>query len=149
MISIVTTRSVPVTRFVLRMREIASTSCLYDETIYGNFTKKILDISLQLSGFDVIIYFSDNGFDKDKAYFIQLLILMGKFHTHKMKWSGSEPNFSHFINDFKLYCYLFYFLSIIFCYCPLALFHYINAVHLFLFFFYIWMFLVVLFWCMA
>ncbi len=118
----VTTRSVPVTRFVLRMREIASTSCLYDETIYGNFTKKILDISLQLSGFDVI-YFSDQGFDKDKAYVIQLLILM---------W-----NFSHFINDFKLYCYLFYFLSIIFCYCPLALFHYINVVHLFLFFFYI------------
>ncbi len=87
----------------------ASTSCLYDETIYGNFIKKILDISLQLSGFDVIIYFSDHGFDKDKAYFIQLLILMGKFHTHKMKWSGSKPNFSHFINDFKLYCYLFYF----------------------------------------
>ncbi len=37
------------------MREIASTSCLYDETIYGNFIKKILDISSQLSGFDVII----------------------------------------------------------------------------------------------
>ncbi len=85
------------------MRDIASTSCLYDETIYGNFIKKILDISLQLSGFDVIMYFSDHGFDKDKAYFIQLLILMGKFHTHKMKCSGSEPNFSHFINDFKLY----------------------------------------------
>ncbi len=133
----VTTRSLPETRFVLRMREIASTSCLYDETIYGNFIKKTLDISLQLSRFDVIIYFSDHGFDKDKAYFIQLLILMGKFHTHKMKWSGSEPNFSHFINDFKLYCYLFYFLSIMFCYCPLALFHYINVVHLFLFFFYI------------
>ncbi len=42
------------------------------------FIKKMLDISLQLSGFDVIIYFSDHGFDKDKAYFIQLLILMGK-----------------------------------------------------------------------
>lgn len=136
----------------------------------------MLDISLQLSGFDVIIYFGDHGFDKDKAYFIQLLILMGKFHIHKMKWSGSKPNFSHFINDFKLYCkvlcnctskkairthkyckqvcycmkwrpkkkvffiYLFIFLSIIFCYCPLALFHYINVVHLFCFFFYIWCF---------
>ncbi len=72
-LTLVTTRSVPETRFVRRMREIASTSCLYDETIYGNFIKKILDFSLQLSGFDVIIYFSDHGFDKDKAYFIQLL----------------------------------------------------------------------------
>ncbi len=100
----VTTRPVPETRFVLRMRKIASTSCLYDKTIYGNFIKKILDISLQLSGFDVIIYFSDHGFDKDKAYFIQLLILTGKFHTHKMKWSGSERNFFFTFECFPLYC---------------------------------------------
>ncbi len=64
----------------------------------------MLNISLQLSGFDVIIYFVDHGFDKDKAYFIQLLILMGEFHIHNMKWSGSKSNFSHFINDFKLHC---------------------------------------------
>ncbi len=59
--------------------------------------------AMQLSGFDVIMYFGDHGFDKDKAYFIQLLILMGKFHIHKMKCSGSKPNFYHFRNDFKLY----------------------------------------------
>ncbi len=39
------------------------------------FIKTILDISLQLSGFDVIIYFGDHGFDKDKAYFIQFIII--------------------------------------------------------------------------
>ncbi len=50
----------------------------------------MLDISLQLSGLDVIIYFGDHGFDKDKAYIIQLLILMGMFHIHKKKWSGSK-----------------------------------------------------------
>ncbi len=44
------------------------------------FIKKMLDISLQLSGFNVIIYFADHGFDKYRAYFIQLLILIGKFH---------------------------------------------------------------------
>ncbi len=38
------------------------------------FIKKLLDISLQLSGFDVVIYFGNHGFDKDKAYFTQLLI---------------------------------------------------------------------------
>ncbi len=68
------------------------------------FIKKMLDISLQLSGFNVIIYFGDHGFDKVKSYLIQLLILIRKFHIHKLKWSGSKPNFSHFINDFKLYC---------------------------------------------
>ncbi len=68
------------------------------------FIKKLLDISLQLSGFDVVIYFGNHGFDKDKAYFTQLLILMGNFHIHKMKWFGSKLNFSHFINYFKLYC---------------------------------------------
>ncbi len=62
----------------------------------------MLDSSLQLSGFDVIMYFGDHGFDKDKAYFIHLL--MGKFHIHKMKWSGSKRNFSHFISNFNLYC---------------------------------------------
>ncbi len=38
------------------------------------FIKTFLDISLQLSGLDVIIYFGDHAFDKDIAYFIQLLI---------------------------------------------------------------------------
>ncbi len=68
------------------------------------FIKEMLDISLQLSGFYVIIYFGDHGFDKVKAYLIQLLILMGKFHIHKMKWSGSKPNFSHFINENSKLC---------------------------------------------
>ncbi len=68
------------------------------------FIKKMFEFFWQLSGFDVMIYFVDHGFDKDKAYLIQLVILMGKFHIHKMKWSGSNPNFSHFINNFKLYC---------------------------------------------
>ncbi len=72
----------------------------------------MLDIYLQLRGFDVIIYFGDHGFDKDKAYLIQLLILMGNFHIHIFFW------------------------SIICCYSPLALFHYDynNVVHIFQFF---------------
>ncbi len=53
---------------------------------------------------NVIIYFGDHGYDKNKAYFIQLLILMGKFYIHKIKWLGFKPNFSNFIKDFKLYC---------------------------------------------
>ncbi len=68
------------------------------------FIKEMLDISLQLSGFYVIIYFGHHGFDKVKAYLIQLLILMGKFHIHKIKWSGSKPNFSNFINENSKLC---------------------------------------------
>ncbi len=59
------------------------------------FIKTFFDISLQLSGLDVIIYFGDHAFDKDIAYFIQLLILMGMFHIHKMKWSGSKTKCSN------------------------------------------------------
>lgn len=66
--------------------------------------KKIFNITLQLRGFDIMIHFNDHGIEKDKAYIIQLLILMGKFHIHKMKWSDSNPNFSYFKNYFKLYC---------------------------------------------
>ncbi len=34
-----------------------------------------------------MIYVDDYGIEKDKAYIIQLLVIMGKFHIHKMKWS--------------------------------------------------------------
>ncbi len=34
--------------------------------------------------------------DLIKMFFWQLLILMGKFHIHKMKWIGSKPNFSFY-----------------------------------------------------
>ncbi len=30
-------------------------------------------------------YVDDYGIEKDKAYIIQLLVVMGKFHIHKMK----------------------------------------------------------------
>ncbi len=81
--------------------------CIHTNIIWIDvelFIRKMLEIYLQLSGFNVIIYFGDHGYDKNKAYFIQLLILMGKFYIHKIKWLGFKPNFSNFIKDFKLYC---------------------------------------------
>ncbi len=53
---------------------------------------------------DKMIYVDDYGIEKDKAYIIQLLVIMGKFHIHKMKWSGGKPNVFYFINEFKQYC---------------------------------------------
>ncbi len=32
--------------------------------------------------------YDDYGIEKDKAYIFQLLVVIGKFHLHKMKWSG-------------------------------------------------------------
>ncbi len=51
-----------------------------------------------------MIYVDDYGIEKDKAYIIKLLVVMGKFHIHKMKWSGGKPNSFYFINKFKQYC---------------------------------------------
>ncbi len=51
-----------------------------------------------------MIYVDDYGIEKDKAYIIQLLVIMGKFHILKMKWSGGKPFFVYFINEFKQYC---------------------------------------------
>ncbi len=45
-----------------------------------------------------MIYVNDYGIEKDKAYIIQLLVIMGKFHIHKMKWSGGKPIFFFFTN---------------------------------------------------
>ncbi len=42
------------------------------------------------------------------TYIIQLLVIMGKCHIHKMKWSGGKPNFFYFINEFKQYCITVY-----------------------------------------
>ncbi len=55
-----------------------------------------------------MIYVDDYGIEKDKAYIIQLLVVMGKFHIHKMKWSGGKPNSFYFINKFKQYCNTIY-----------------------------------------
>ncbi len=51
-----------------------------------------------------MIYVDDYGIEKDKAYIIKLLVIMGKFHKHKMKWSDGKPNYFYFINEFKQYC---------------------------------------------
>ncbi len=54
-----------------------------------------------------MIYVDDYGIEKDKVYIIQLLVIMGKFHIHKMKWSVKfkvSQKKMYFINEFKQYC---------------------------------------------
>ncbi len=43
-----------------------------------------------------MIYADDYGIEKDNAYIIQLLVIISKFHIHKIKWSGGKPNCFYF-----------------------------------------------------
>lgn len=46
------------------------------------------------------LYFE--GKEKDLV-FVQLLLFLGKFYTHKKKWSESKPSFVHFLNELEQY----------------------------------------------
>ncbi len=70
--------------------------CIYTKIFWvdvENFITRKLNTAVKLGGSDIMIYVDDYGIEKDKVYIIQLLVVMGKFHIHKMKWSGGKPNF--------------------------------------------------------
>lgn len=50
---------------------------------------------------DIISKFSHS--DKAISFILNLMILIGKFHIHKCKYSRSLPNFNVFMNEFKIY----------------------------------------------
>ncbi len=62
--------------------------CIYTNTFcvdVENIITRKLHTAVKLGGSDIMIYVDDYGIEKDKAYIIQLLVVMGKFHIHKMK----------------------------------------------------------------
>ncbi len=74
-------------------------NCIYTKIFWvdvENFVTRKLNTAVKLDGSDIIIYVNDYGIEKDKAYIIQSLVIMGKFNIHKMKWSGGKP-FSFFL----------------------------------------------------
>ncbi len=65
--------------------------CIYTKIFWvdvENFITRKLKKAVKLGGSDIMIYVDDYGIEKDKVYIIQLLVIMGNFHIHKMKWSG-------------------------------------------------------------
>ncbi len=81
--------------------------CIYTKIFWvdvENFNTRKCNTAVKLGESDIMIYVDDYGIEKDKVYIIQLLVIMGKFHIHKMKWSGGKPNVFYFINEFKQYC---------------------------------------------
>lgn len=52
--------------------------------------------NVQFDIFGVMLYLVDNGMVKNMSHIIQLLIILGKFHVHKSKWTGSKTLLSLF-----------------------------------------------------
>ena len=67
------------------------------EKFVYNKTKQYITIRPK----DIISKFECN--DKSICFIVNLMILMGKFHIHKMKFSKSLPNFRIFINELYFY----------------------------------------------
>ena len=59
--------------------------------------------TIHLTEKDIILYFDDKDMDKDLIFFIQLLLILGKYHIHKKKWTNSKPNIIHFSKELHLY----------------------------------------------
>lgn len=68
-----------------------------------NYIRRKTGQTLKLKGKDVFIYFQDDGTDKDFSFFVQLFLILGKYHIHKKKWADSKPNFEHFLAELKQY----------------------------------------------
>lgn len=58
--------------------------------------------SITLNARDVCVYLY-RKLDSDIFFVIQFFIIMGKYHTHKMKWAERKPNFPVFLSDINLY----------------------------------------------
>lgn len=52
---------------------------------------------------DIFFYVENNKMDRHTTFFIQLIILLAKFHIHKKKWTESKPNIQHFTHDLQQY----------------------------------------------
>ena len=62
-----------------------------------------LSLDGRLDASNVIIYFSTDRLDVKVFLFVQYLIIMGKYHLHKKRWSDYKSNFTHFLREFKDY----------------------------------------------
>ncbi len=60
--------------------------------------------NIQIKVFDVMLYSTFNGLSIKQNYKIQLLVILGKFHIHKSKWTSLKPSFHRFIVELKQYC---------------------------------------------
>lgn len=80
--------------------------CAYSKIFWmdiQHFIRRITGQAITLQEKDIFIYFENNKMDKDIVFFIQLILLMAKFHIHKKKWTESKPSLEHFIQEIRQY----------------------------------------------
>lgn len=79
--------------------------CMYCKIFWidvQNYLSRKIGQLIILNAKDVCIYF-DRKIDRDVKFVIQLYILIGKYHLHKMKWADKKTNFYTFLADMNLY----------------------------------------------
>uniref|UniRef100_A0A3B3RJW6 Reverse transcriptase zinc-binding domain-containing protein n=1 Tax=Paramormyrops kingsleyae TaxID=1676925 RepID=A0A3B3RJW6_9TELE len=80
--------------------------CIYSRVFWKDmefYISRKMECMIEICIFDVLFYTESERLNCKEQHIIHLFILLGKFHIHKKKWARCKPNFSHFINDFKLY----------------------------------------------
>lgn len=79
--------------------------CMYCKIFWidvQNYLSKKIGQLIVLNAKDVCIYFDQKTYSYVK-FVVQLYILIGKYHLHKMKWANEKPNFNKFLADINLY----------------------------------------------
>uniref|UniRef100_A0A3P9JF49 Reverse transcriptase domain-containing protein n=1 Tax=Oryzias latipes TaxID=8090 RepID=A0A3P9JF49_ORYLA len=78
-------------------------SCDYSKEFWTQIRNWInLKLNIPPFGISDVMLFMEN-IDDSFSNFINIILLLGKYHIHCCKWRGSKPSFPGFINDFKLY----------------------------------------------
>ncbi len=68
-----------------------------------HFIRRTTGQTIILQEKDIFIFFENNKMDKNTTFFIQLVLLMAKFHIHRKKWTESKPSLEQFTQEIHQY----------------------------------------------
>ena len=67
-----------------------------------HYIRTITGQVIHLQEKDIFIYFERN-LDNHIVFCVQMVIMLGKFHIHKRKWTNSKPNVDVFLLELHQY----------------------------------------------
>ncbi len=69
---------------------------------------KFIKLKMTLSGKYIFLLYKNNNLDLEQNLVINLILMYGKYHIHKQKWSNNKPSITlfkielkHYIEDLK------------------------------------------------
>ncbi len=69
---------------------------------------KFIKLKITLSGKYIFLLYKNNNLDLEQNLVINLILMYGKYHIHKQKWSNNKPSITlfkielkHYIEDLK------------------------------------------------